>query len=487
MQPTWSISQSLAKELFAQEVFKLGESMDKQKKKEIKKSEKGKGKKQSSMIAEITNGMVNKNLKSKEYEVIWDSKISGFHIRFNVRSATYRFVKSVPGTSGKKKFFRDIGRHGAYTTEEARVIAKEFDANLAKHGVPDKRRDGSISFRKYIEECYEPYQLRKATGKQTLQMLYNGFPDLMDKSICKIGPEDLWMWFDKQQSMSQLPRSKNQKNKTTEPRSFATILRYFGAAKGLLSHAAKNGVLEKNPWTGLKLDKPAIKDNGEKDTLLRAQRRALNEEEIRGFFEGLKRYQEFRRVQRDNSIEHGKKDLLDLRLLPFVDYVCPWLLTAYYMGFRPGDIYSLRWEQVDFKKGFVTKVIEKTRHVYPLAQSFYMKKAYSCELLKWHKQNGSPEGGWVFPSKVTGNVMSSNAIDAQWAKVKEFGGLDPSLHIYAFRHNFATQQILAGVNLFSVSKSLGHLSIQTTVEHYGHVDPYVQKDALDSIKAFEIT
>lgn len=42
------------------------------------------------------------------------------------------------------------------------------------------------------------------------------------------------------------------------------------------------------------------------------------------------------------------------------DFVVPIMRIALYTGLRLGDVVSLKWENVDFKNGFITKKMEKT-------------------------------------------------------------------------------------------------------------------------------
>jgi site-specific recombinase XerD len=56
-------------------------------------------------------------------------------------------------------------------------------------------------------------------------------------------------------------------------------------------------------------------------------------------------------------------------------------------------------------------------------------------------------------------------------KIKELGGVDSKLHIYALRHNFASWLVMNGVDLFTVSKLMAHSKISTTIDNYAHLAP----------------
>ncbi len=55
-----------------------------------------------------------------------------------------------------------------------------------------------------------------------------------------------------------------------------------------------------------------------------------------------------------------------------------------------------------------------------------------------------------------------------------------NLRFHDLRHTFATRLVLAGVDLASVSKLLGHSSIQMTMR-YAHPTPEVLKSAVSKL------
>jgi len=56
-----------------------------------------------------------------------------------------------------------------------------------------------------------------------------------------------------------------------------------------------------------------------------------------------------------------------------------------------------------------------------------------------------------------------------------------NLRFHDLRHTFATRLVLAGVDLATVSKLLGHSSIQMTMR-YAHPTPEALKNAVNKLK-----
>lgn len=59
-------------------------------------------------------------------------------------------------------------------------------------------------------------------------------------------------------------------------------------------------------------------------------------------------------------------------------------------------------------------------------------------------------------------------------------------NIHALRHSHASNLIEAGVNMYKISKRLGHSSIRTTMDIYGHlIDTEEEEEILNAISNFQ--
>ncbi len=160
-----------------------------------------------------------------------------------------------------------------------------------------------------------------------------------------------------------------------------------------------------------------------------SQRRYLEAEEVLALFAGLEAYQEAKREQRRGSRAHGKAYLPDLDGVAYVDHVTPWILTMYYTGFRPGDLFGLRWDHVNLAFRTVRKTIEKTAHHREEPQTFPLSTEVVDVPKAWHQQQGKPTTGLVFPSPRNGKRMSATAMQKPWATVRKLAGLPSDLAV----------------------------------------------------------
>lgn len=429
----------------------------------------------------------------KRGEEAWDPDVSGYHVRAGSRGLALRF--SYYNEIGKRRVI-SFGRYGELTAAEAREFARESAALVARGGDPrqmietskaEVRRNEESTVGAYLESAYHYHQSRMQDGKGTLGRIRRDFACWMDRPMASLTRFDVEEWQSYQEKLDAKKEqarieaiSKGEKPKKGK-RTFQTLKRAYDAIHAMLEHAASRGIIDNNPLSGVKLQPYSLSDGEEKVT---ETRRHLRGDETEWLFKGLHLYNEKLKKERRNSRAHGKKYLPDLDLVRFSSHHVPLILFMYYTGFRQGDIFELRWEHLDFENHLVRKVISKTKRHHPAPMTFPMSSELMRILSDWYDQSGSPVTGLVFPSPVTGKMLTSKAMDKSWISVKELGGLPEGLHMYSLRHNFASQLVMSGVDLVTVSKLMAHTNIETTVKYYSHLSPGHTKSAVEKMAKF---
>lgn len=390
---------------------------------------------------------------------VWDTDISGFHVRAGKRGLTFRLYYC---TQTRKRRTLTLGSYGILTAVQARQAATEALGIVAHGGDPranieearsEARRQQEQTLRAYLEGPYTAVQNRRKDGAGTLRRIRRDFPEWLDKPMSTLSRADVEKWQAVQESVE-------------KPRAFGTLKRSYDALHALLTHAASRDVIPAHPLAGIKLQRPAPSEAELNKQA--SKRRYLEPTEVEALFTGLDAYQQEKREQRRSSRLHGKAYLPDLDSLHYVDHVVPWVLTMYYTGFRPGDITGLRWEHMIWSSGSASihKVIEKTAHHHSYPMSFPLSSVAAEVLSRWHQQQGKPLTGLVFPNPTTQGRLDPTAMQKPWARIRQLAGLPDDLVLYSLRHNFASQLIMDGADLLSVSKLMAHSDIQTTIEHY---------------------
>jgi integrase len=139
-------------------------------------------------------------------------------------------------------------------------------------------------------------------------------------------------------------------------------------------------------------------------------------------------------------------------------------------GGRRGEICALTWRQIrrdagriyiEASEGFNTKTGE---HVVPLLP-------YADAVLTEIEQNHMEQFGTLPPLSLRVFVPEApSTVSNRFKRAVRAAGLSEDYNMKALRHTFASWAVIAGVDLYRVSKWLGHTSIKTT-EIYAHLAP----------------
>jgi integrase len=79
-----------------------------------------------------------------------------------------------------------------------------------------------------------------------------------------------------------------------------------------------------------------------------------------------------------------------------------------------------------------------------------------------------PHRGWVFGFD---RAAHPNTIEHQWRKAKTTAGITRTLRLHDLRHFYASGLIVAGLDVVTVQKALGHASPSVTLNTYAHLWP----------------
>jgi integrase len=126
-------------------------------------------------------------------------------------------------------------------------------------------------------------------------------------------------------------------------------------------------------------------------------------------------------------------------------------------GCRESEILSLRWDEVDFDRGYLRLGDSKTGKINrPLSQT----AASIVEALP--RVEGNP---YVLPGAKPGDHLKE--IKRVWYAVRHAAGLD-DVRLHDLRHSYASVPATGGESLLIVKTLLGHKRSSTT-ERYAHL------------------
>ncbi|MBN1621437.1 MAG: site-specific integrase [Endomicrobiales bacterium] len=136
-----------------------------------------------------------------------------------------------------------------------------------------------------------------------------------------------------------------------------------------------------------------------------------------------------------------------------------YFIGALHTGMRLGELCSVRWEDItlSIKDIFIPKSKSgKSRHI-PMSEMLHdmLKKLYA---------ERKSDKDFVF------GTLYPNYVYQRFVKACKKLGIK-NMRWHDLRHTFASQLVMKGVNIFQVSRWLGHSSVTTTEKYYAHLSP----------------
>ena len=244
-----------------------------------------------------------------------------------------------------------------------------------------------------------------------------------------------------------------------------TIRHMHQVIKGALDQAMKERFLYFNAASAVKLPK-----------LVKKEMKTLDIEQIKSFLETVRTNKFYNR------------------------YYAAYLLELY-TGLRRGELLGLRWKDVDFKNCTI-KVIQQlvkvgSKHILrELKTESSQNRVIAIteeviQALKEHKKNKTADlkllgyedteikkmlsEGLIFTNEL-GNMLQPRNLLRNFKGALRISGIE-SIRFHDMRHTFALLSLQQGVDIKTLQSDLGHESIETTLDRYGHVNMDMKIDA----------
>jgi integrase len=230
----------------------------------------------------------------------------------------------------------------------------------------------------------------------------------------------------------------------------ATTIRYvYAVFRIALGRAVKQGKVRRNVCT--LIDPPARR---------RHELRPLTREQVRGLLDGI------------------RGDRLEAL------YV-----AALGTGLRQGELLALRWQDVDLEAGYliVRHTLQRGTREFAEPKTQHSRRTVRLpmtvrQVLSEHRSRQAvvPMSGLIFTT-AKGTPLDSRNVTRYLQRHLARLGL-PAQRFHDLRHAFATLALESGADLHDVARGLGHTTIRTTADTYGHfTDAMAQRlaDRLD--------
>lgn len=144
-----------------------------------------------------------------------------------------------------------------------------------------------------------------------------------------------------------------------------------------------------------------------------------------------------------------------------------------FCGLRFSDAIDLEWRHIDFKNNLIRKVMIKTKTevitpLFPMACEILLEKIRNKVI------NDSDKVFYQF---------SEPTVNQTLRKQTRLAGIDKHITYHSSRHTFATLLVMDGVDIYKISKYLGHKSVNMT-QRYLKYDLSIAKESAKDISTF---
>jgi len=359
---------------------------------------------------------------------VYDAEVAGFGAQVT-RAGTGSYFVTLKSADGRRQH-RKLGAVGQMPAHEARELARQLLRSAAGEPIRRGRPAQTVQGLTLSDFFYSGFlSTLKAQGKaaETHASLYRNHiaPILGELLMTKVTAQHV-------QAFAQQLRRKTvaggrwqkQADKTL---SEGTVRRVLILLRHIFNEARRQkvpGVLE-NPTAGLNLGGDAGVVKGQ----------FLQPEQLRHLLA----------VARAHDAD-------------FADALTIAALT----GLRRGNVYRMRWEQVDFERGVIRYQPQEVKQKKAFVKHF---SAPVLEVLARRRQQQAAAGvqsPWVFANPKTGQPYHSRR--SLWETVRKAAGL-PQLRLHDLRHSFASALLEAGANIVAVKEALGHTQLKTTMKY----------------------
>lgn len=373
-------------------------------------------------MARLTKRLVDHAAPKPGDYFLWDD-LAGFGCRiWPSGKKTYLVQYRVNGRTRRAT----LGAHGVFTVDQARALAQQWLAAVARGEDPAQARQArrqALTVGELVARYQAEYlpRLRPSTQRvyQTAFATHI-LPAFGTRPLPQLTRADILSLH------AQLRTTPNAANRVL--RLLASLLRLA------------------DDW-GLLADGRQL-CRGIKGYRERQRERVLTGEELARLGEVLRTYQVVHRT--------APAVVAALRLLLFT-------------GARVQEVLTLRWAMLDLARGTARLPDSKTG-----AKTVHLSAAAVEVLTQLPRTEGHP---YVLPGRKPGEPLHD--ITATWQTIQRHAGLD-GVRLHDLRHTFASWAVSGGASLYITQRLLGH-STPAMTQRYAHLAPDPLREAADTV------
>lgn len=359
-----------------------------------------------------------------------------------------------------------LGRLEEVALADARHAARARRAQAALgQDIPRRKPAPCVTLRAFLDDTYETW-MKSTYGRRTYQVtsIRAAFRDLLDLPLSEFTTDrvDRWRTMRKYRHVAAPTTGRSREVSHT------TIQHNIAALRAALNRATEWGVISAMPLGRIKL----------RPTDENAVVRYLTADEEARLRTALAARDDRRRMARE-SANAWRRDRNYKEFPPYgiyTDHVTPIVLLALNTGLRRGELLHLQWHDIDLQRRLLTVRGEdaktrQTRHVPLNSEAANVLGVWAPPLIDGEE--------YVFGGAE--ELKPLVAIRKTWIAVLQVAAVN-RFRFHDLRHTFASNLVMAGVDLNTVRELLGHKSVAMTLR-YAHLAPEHKAAAVEVLVA----
>lgn len=385
-------------------------------------------------MEKLTQKKINRSKVSDKDQVFRDAEVPELYYRICASGGKYYYIQYTSPTTGQRRKKYSIPNASGLPLQDVREAAKRLLVRITGgEDVAEKNQTREVQIKyptlKEAIDLYEPWVITHRKGGVSTMYSLRSFSNasFWNKTINTITKPDFLEWQEQMIKSAVLTRN--------------TINKKLTMLKAAISRLIEN---ESIPYCEISF--PAkLKETDSK--------------------------------VRDRYILPYERKLImseTVRIARAHPYFLPAIVLSLNTGIRRGTLLELKWEDVNFtdKTLFLKASVMKDSksHIIPLNSTSLV-----C-LKNWMKI--TPRSEYIICDN-QGKKMTEGKIKKRWVELMKSTKII-NLTWHNMRHDFASQLVIAGVDLYVVKELMCHSNI-TMTERYAHLAPSLKSNAVDKL------